>query len=400
MYRIAILSSLLAVALQAQTLDELISHSLQNHKSLLAIERRLSGFEESLALSQKFANPELSLSVGDVQLSDPANRSIEPMQYQSLTFKQKIPYFGKRDASSGLVNSQKEFVSGSLRQARVRLVKEIKLSVYDVWELEQKLNLVDEYLELIQNNVELSGAYGASSGDGWHVEMSDMQLTLTELKIKKRTLINSLKARYARLSYLSSMEVNSVELDFELIQPPAIETYAKNLSNNPSLKIKIASEKVKNSKLKVKELDEFMDPYVSVGYFHRESFEDYVSFSVGSALPIYERESLSAQRAKKEVLEARAQSDDLRDGLKSSLTIEYATLLNSYEVYKILRDESVLELEHAFELSASRIKSGRNALLYTKLLEKRLKLYERTYVAQASYKRAEAKIEALTGEMK
>ena len=390
----------LALSLHAQTLDEILTHSLKNHNSLKTIEQRLKGFDDSLALSRKFANPELSLVVNDIQFDDPTNRSIEPMQFEAVNFKQKIPYFGKRDAASKLINSQKELVLSSLDEAKVELIRSIKVTAYRIFEKEQQLGIVDEYLELLKSNIELSGVYGSSmSGDSWHEEMSNIQLTFIDLKIKRATIKSTRASLYSQLSYLSSMEIKSLELKTEISKPMAFSSYSKNLVNNASFKTKAVDVKTKNMMAKVKELDEVLDPYVKLGYYHRTAFEDYISISVGSALPVYGRESLSTQKARKDVLESQIKQSDFKAKLEALLKTQYIKLQNSYEVYKIINDESILELEHAFELSVTRVKSGKKMLGFTKLLEKKLKLYEKKYKAQASYNIAKTNMEALIGEI-
>ena len=132
MWRIVIVFFLFFTSLSSQTLDEIINSSMQTHNSLKVIQQRLSIVDDSIKLSQKFANPELSLSLSDIQFDDISNRSIEPMQFTSLTYKQKIPYFGKRDAHSSLVKAKKDVVYASLEDAKVSLIKEIKLNAYNL----------------------------------------------------------------------------------------------------------------------------------------------------------------------------------------------------------------------------------------------------------------------------
>ncbi|MBU1657591.1 TolC family protein [bacterium] len=398
MLRIISVCFALAVIVQAQNLNEIISHSLESHNSLRSIEQKISSFNDALELSQNFQNPELSLSIGDIQFKEPLNRSIEPMQYTSLNIKQKIPYFGKRAANASLVNAQKDIVFSSLQEAKVALVKEIKITAYTIWELEQKLLIIDEYIKLAKSNIELSNAYG-SSGESWHVEIASMQLSLLELNIKYSRMNSALKSLYAKLSYLGAKEIKSVQVDADVMQPKSLDTYAKDLLNNKSYAKQFKQVQEKNSLVKVKELDSNIDPFISVGYFYREAFEDYISVSVGAALPLYGSEDLNVQKARKEVLEAELNKTDVYEKLKVNLGEAHAELLSNYEVYLIISQRSIVELEHMIEVAESMLKNGKNLLSYTKLLEKKLSLDEQKFAAQAAYKRAEANIEALKGEI-
>ncbi|MBU0721638.1 TolC family protein [bacterium] len=397
MFRIIWMCLALLGIVQAQNIQEIISHSLENHNSLKSIEQKLSGFDEEMQLSRNFQNPELSLSIGDIQFAQPLNRSIEPMQFTSLTLKQKIPYFGKRDASSSLVRAQKNVVYTSFEAAKTELVKEIRLTAYTIWEYEQKLAIVKESVELIKANVALANMY-SSSGSSRHVESMSMELSLSEMKIKQSRLKSMLPSLYARLSYLAWEEIASLEIEPQADEPKSLQEYLLGLKNNKTYKENLAKTEEKNALVELKVLDSKIDPFVSVAYFNRESFNDYMSVSVGASLPIYSSESLKEQRARKEVLEAGFRSKDVYEKLKSSLHQTYATLLSSYEAYKIIEDESLPELEHMLELAGSMRKNTNNLLLYTGLLEKKLALTEQKISALASYKRSIANIEALLGE--
>lgn len=395
---IVICLSLLAT-LQAQTLERIISHSLETHNSLKAIEMRLSGFDESLSLTQNFQNPTLSLNVGDIQFEDPLNRSVEPMQFTSINVKQKIPYFGKRDASYRLLKSKKDVMLNSLEAVKVLLVKEIKLTAYTIWEYEEKLAIVNEHIELTRKNIELSSVY-SSSGDSSHMEAMTMRLLLSQLKIKREKIKTKLEALYSRISYLSFSEITSLEVDVDVGEPKSLNLYKEKLQNNKTYQTKLAEVDEKNSLVKVKELDSAIDPFISVGYFRREVNPDYMNLSVGASLPIYGSESLNEQLARKEVLESTHNSNDFYEQLRAELKNAHAQLRNKYKTYIIIKNESIPEVEHMFELTTSMLKSGNNLLLYTNILEKRLELYEQKISVMASYKRDLSDIQALLGEIK
>lgn len=388
----------LSHTLFAQTLDEITSSSINNHNSLKAIESRLSGFEELYELSRNFENPTLSLSISDIQMQDPTERSLEPMQATSIYLKQKIPYFGKRDASSSLIMAKKSVLLSSLEVAKSALVKNVKKTAYTIWEYEEKERIVDEHIQLIKKNIELSSVY-SSSGDASHMQAMTMRLSLSQLNIKKDKIKTMLEILYARISYLAFMDVTSVELELKVLEPKSLQTYLEKLQNNKTYQKKLSETKAKSELVKVKELDSMVDPFVSVGYYYREVNPDYVNLSIGASLPLYGSESLKEQKVKKEFLESSILSKDFYQHLNAELSEFYSQLRNTHNTYEIISNESIPEIEHMFELSGSMLKSGKNLLLYTNLLEKRLGLYEQKISAMASYKRALCDIEELTGEI-
>jgi cobalt-zinc-cadmium efflux system outer membrane protein len=149
---------LLSVLLGAETVDTLIERALAKHDSLKVIEQRLGAMDDYLDKSRNFANPEVSLGINDIQFDDPLNRAIEPMQTASLNVKQKFPWFGKRDAQTEKVTAQKTLLFESLEAAQVDLAKRIRLSVYTIVELRERLGVLDTYAKLTRQNIDLNTA--------------------------------------------------------------------------------------------------------------------------------------------------------------------------------------------------------------------------------------------------
>lgn len=399
MLRIISVCFAFTVLVQAQTLEAIIEHSLASHNSLKSIEQKLSALDESLELTQNFANPELLLSVSDIQFNDPASRSIEPMQYESIALKQKIPYFGKRGANASYVNAQKSVVYSSMEMAKTALVREVKLTAYTIWEFEKERAILEESLELNRKNIELGTIYTLSESS-LHMQTMGMKLFHSQLKIKRSRITSILGGLYAKLSYLASMKIDSLEMDVKVTVPKSLERYLELLSQNRAYQYKSAQVGAKSAFAELKEYDSKIDPVVQLGYFHRASFEDYLSFSIGASLPVYGNESLRVQQARKELLEAKFAKSDLYEKLKSDLHNSYAQLINSYEIYKILATESLPQVEHMFDLAGANINNGKNLLSFTSMLEKKLDLQEQKISAIASYKRAQTEIDALVGEIK
>ena len=81
------LFTLLAIGLvHAQSITQLINQSIKNHPSLQSIKYRLSAMDERIEKSQNLSNPDLSVTINDIQFDDPTNRGLEPMQYNAINF--------------------------------------------------------------------------------------------------------------------------------------------------------------------------------------------------------------------------------------------------------------------------------------------------------------------------
>ncbi len=77
----------------------------------------------------------------------------------------------------------------------------------------------------------------------------------------------------------------------------------------------------------------------------------------------------------------------------------YAKLTEAYQIYKIIKNESLPQLEHMFELSQSNIQRGGDLFAYTSLLDQKLALEEELISIKAEYLRTGAKLKSLTGAL-
>ena len=394
-----LVSLLLPVWLLGVPLESLIEHAKNNHTSLKSIEQRVSAIDNDYEVSRNFADPIVSLTMSDIQLDDISNRSIEPMQYTAINLTQKIPYFGKRDALGNKIKAKKEKVTLGIDAMKVKIVREIKITAYSIWEKEQELKITDEYIKLTKQNIELYSAFTSTDSKS-HMSIMSAQMSLSELRIKQSRLNSSIKGLYKKIAYLSEMEVSSVEMDMKVYKPHPLELYTKVQSRNITYKIKEATLNESNLDTKVKELESYIDPVVKVGYFKRESFQDYINIGVAFKVPLYGTQDSMTQKSRKLSLAAQSEIHDLDNLLVAKISAVHAKLEDSYTVHKIIMHESMPQIEHMFELSSSSIKSGDELFIYIDLLEKKLSLDEKNIIVVASYHKNQAILDSLIGEMK
>lgn len=385
-----------ACSLRADTVDALIEKALSHHASLAAIERRIEALDAAADKTRHFADPELSLSVNDIQFDAPADRSIEPMQFSALNVKQKFPWFGKRDAATAQVQARKAVLFSSLEAAQADLARRIRRSVYAVVEYTQRLAVVDDYLTLTRRQIELNTAYTATQ-EGRHMGIMSAELLRAKIAIRREKLTAALSAEQARLAYLVQAPVGDVEADETVRPPEAASAYLAQLEANRGYRVMTANEKAAEAEVEVKARAADVDPVVTLGYYRREAYPDYVSFSVGASLPLYGSQRDDAEAARKARLAAAAETDDYRAKLTGEMQAAYAALVEAYRTYRVLSDESVPLAAHMVELGDAKLRGGSDLFAYFDLLERKLGFDEERITAKADYLRAQAELKALTG---
>lgn len=388
--------ALFCMTLYAQTPDELITRAFEQNPSLKAIEQRLSAVDEDIGIAVLFANPEISFSISDIQLDDVSDRSIEPMQYHAVNFRQKLPYFGERDALKEVAKSHKRVLFNNLLEAKAQLAAAIKKESYTLWELETLYAINGDFEELTRQNIELNQAYTVTTQNR-HMGIMSAELTLSQLKIRKNELSRGIEQAYARLGYLVNGNVEAVKLSLAMGQKESFEALRESLSQNYGLKAKESALVREKKREKVHELSAYPDTMVQAGYFQRNGFKDYLSVQVGFTLPIYGRESLELERSRKETLQRSEELNDRKSMIQSRLQLLYAELTDAYTAYEIIDKESLPQIEHMFDLTNASVQSGGDLFKYIDLLKQKFSLDSQKIKAVARYHKAKADIDALRG---
>jgi len=384
--------------LQSQSIDQLIKQSLHMHPSLQTIKYRLSRMDEQIAISQNFKNPDVSLTINDIHFNDPFSRTLEPMQYQAINVKQSFPWFGKLDAQKNLAVSQKSVILNSYEAAKVQLAFEIRTTAYTMKELQKRINILNRYKAVAQQNIDLYTSYASTENES-HISSMSASLLLSKIKIRQEKYLTILKIQKAKLSYLVQSKVSSISNKLNIKKPKKLSYYLNQANNNPNYKMKLTQKEVADAHTKLKNIMLQPDPYVKVGYFNRQGFEDFASITVGVSMPLYGTEEHTLEAAKKEALAADSASLDYKSSLYSEIEIAYANLTEAYMIYNIITNESLPQLKHMFELTQSNIQNGANLFAYTNLLEQKLSLEEQRITIQSTFLKTEAKLKSLIGEL-
>jgi len=382
--------------LQAQSIDQLIRESLKKHPSLQTIKHRLTAMDEQILKSRKWQNPDLSLSISDIQFNDISNRSLEPMQYESVNVAQKFPWFGKLDARESVVQARKHVLLNSYDAARVALALQIKTTAYTIKELETRIGILRKYIQIEKQNIQLYNDTIATDSMS-HADSVTAELSLSKIEVKLERYISILKSQKEKLAYLVQRKIGKISDPLRIKHPPSLNRFLSAMERNPNYLMRASQDRVAAAKKTLVDLDTMPDPYVKVGYFHRKEYEDYAGITVGFSAPLYGTEALNSEIARKERLATRSALLDFRSQLESEIRAEYVKLKEAYRIYHIIKEKSLPQVSHMLELSADAIKSGADLFTYTNILEQKLFLEEEQAAVTAEYLKTEAKLKALTG---
>ncbi len=398
MLRFAI-TALLAATLSAATLPQLIESARQKHPALAAIKLRIAAADYAIQRSKNFDDPVVSLGINDIRVDDPTNRSLERMQTNSLSFSQKIPWFGKRDAKEAIEEAAKSLLFASYKEAQARLFAKIKESAYRYWETKKLIEVTKATMALTKQNIELFEAYTASGDSGnSHMGIISAELVKSRLKTSLKRLEAKKEEILALLEYLSFKDLENLEVDLPNRELPPLEKVLGNITQSPSLTIEKAKERVEEHMLELKKLQNEPDPILKVGYYNRSSFEDYLSVGLALSLPIYGTQKSKEEEQRANLLSQKQRVLDKKREIEAKVEALFAKAKSRYEVVRIIERESLPQVNHMFDLIRSDIAAGGDLYKFVDLVEQKLKLDAEAISARAQYYMTIAKIEEILGE--
>jgi len=386
-----LISLFLVLILDAQNLDEIISSTLEKSPSLEAINERILANKENISISDSFSNPEVLILTNTID-------SKEPMSQSSITVKQKLPYFGKQEASKNIALAQEDVLENTLEFAKSKLVYLVKVQAYKLWELEGVYKIICDYEDLTKQNLALYESY-TSTSDNQHMGIMSAEMALSDLRIQKSFLLSQISSAYTRLSYLSASKVTELDLLLDVETMEGSNSLKAGLENNLELLVKDKEIEVVEANLQSVDLDNYPDVALVAGYSYRENFDDFASLGVGLSLPVYATEDYKSEEARRLVLAKRALREDTRLSIDANFQMAYAQMKSAYETYHIINDQALPQLDHMFELINSSVSAGADLFKYIDILIQKLELEKRSISAMANYNISLAKIEALRGEI-
>ncbi len=373
------------------SLSELINASLQKSPSLDVINKRIAANEHAIDVADQFDNPEILLTKNTIGASQAMSQTV-------ITLKQKVPYYSKRQKRAEIKKAQKGVLTESLRDAKVKLVEHIKEEAYRIWELREIRSIIDEYIEMTKNNIRLYESY-TSVSDNQHMGIMKAELSLSDLEVQRAELDAKIDAAYARLSYLSALKVTALEINLTIEKRPNLKKLENSLQTNPDIALQNEEIRKQRANVALADVNKYPDINLVAGYAYREKFDNYFNFGVALKLPIYGTEEAKEEEARAILLAKQSQKSDTLLAVNAELRTYYAQMLASYNIYHIINDQALPQVAHMFELSSSSIATGSDLFKYIDVLFEKLNLEKKSIVAITNYKRAQAQIAKLRGDL-
>jgi outer membrane protein TolC len=344
MKKIACLLSFAISSSLAMSLDEIVDNALKNNQDINSIEKSIEIANENIVLAKQWKNPILTIGANDIHFDEPLSRDKEPMQAQYIGISQIIPIGKKIEIKEIIAKKDKEIISLSLEDKKLKLKSKIYEFSYNILILEKKLKLLTSYEKNIKKIEKLSASlygYGKSNQN----EILSAKIAYSKIQIKKQNLKNMIKNLYLNLEQITYSKINLIKAPIDI----------KELVLNMDIKIhpKIKMQKIQSSKFlniaRLEKENEKSDIKVNIAYFNRDSkYKDYANISVNIPLSIYKTEKVKALKAKLKANEISTKLEDLENDFKTKVLVLQNNINNAYSNY-ILIQKTILPLKRKMQ---------------------------------------------------
>jgi len=343
----------------AQSLDSLLELVETKNYILKAKEVKIKSNLVDEQLSSTWSNPVIGIGVSDINLDEPTARDIEAMQTQFITYSQVIPTNGKLELSNEIRKYDTQISELAYTDFKQKLQSEVILYGYNIYYNNEKLTVLEKYLKNLEHQKKLMNLL-YENGKLDQSSLVTQDIKIYKLNLQKQKILYSISKMKKNLENIVYTKIDTITLG-DLFANFTIDIH-NILENHPLILMEKEKIKQQSQKIALENSKKISDVKLTVGYYQRERFDDYVSLNVSIPLSIQGREKLEIKKSK---IEKNIIEDKLR-GLQQQIKSTIEDLQENIKLSKqnfILIDETMiplndtLEQSHKMHLSANTMQS-------------------------------------------
>ncbi|XOB62403.1 TolC family protein [Campylobacterota bacterium DY0563] len=354
-----LLTALLPLFVNAQSVDSIVTSALEKNSSLKALESSINITKEQITLSTKWDNPVINIGATDIQFNDYRARNKEPMQSQFIGLTQAIPMGDKLQLAKEVATNDYTISKYNLENKKLELKSNIYEYAYKIKLLEERISLYKQFklnVEKLESLLKDFYKYGKAK----QKDILSVQILYNELNLKQQQLQTFLNTSYLKLEELTYKNISTIDINTD-IKPIVL---SKDISSHPKI---LSFEQTQNKFTNISKLEEekkIPDIKMNVTYFERsQEYEDYMNVSLSFPLPVYGKESIKATKAKFQSQQVKNQLDDLKNRFYVSINTLQKNINDSIDTFKIIEKNIIPKYDELQEL----LESNNSFLLKTNL---------------------------------
>ncbi|MCS6806535.1 MAG: TolC family protein [Acidobacteriota bacterium] len=385
------------------TLDELVQEALERHPAIQAARRLVDAKRAMIAPAQTLPEPTITFQTMG-ELLPPVLQSGDPASARAVSIEQDIPFPGKLELKGRMASMEAEAEWWNYEQTRRAIIADVKLAYYDLYHIEESINVVEKNKELLQKFLQIADArYRVGQGNQQdllkaQVEISKLIDRLTVLKQQHditEARLNTLLYRPPGSHMAVTTHAHKAELRYTLE-----ELYQLACRNFPELKAQEREIDRQHYAVQLARKQFYPDFSVGFTYFNRAATPEMYGLSVKAKIPLYfwRRQRPELDSAASTLAGAQKQRDNLLSLLYFRVKDAYLAATTSERLMQLYGHAVIPQATLSLESAVANYQVGKVDFLtliddLTTLLDYELKYHE----ALVEYQKALARLEVFVG---
>ena len=394
------------------SLQEALKQALSGNPGLQELRARA---EAAAAMpSQAGALPDPELSFGALNIpSNTFNLRQDDMTMMAVGLSQQIPFPGKLSLLEQAAALESEAVAQSVEDARIRLVRDVKLGWWGIYYFDRALAVVKEAQTAFQELVSVALAqYRAGGGSQQDVLIA--QLEGAKLKDRGLEITSMRHGEAARLNALLNRPSNTaitLPETAEIVAPKRQEDavlFERAGQTQPRIIQKRKAIDAAKARLEFADKDYWPDLNIGAGYAFRQNApdgrarSDFAEFRLSVNLPIYagQKQAKAVDQRNRELLKEHFALEDELLRLQADITEALAGYQHARERVELFHNDILPQAKQTVQSLLSGYRTGQTDLNTLLRAETATFDYEIQYwAALAQGQQALAKLAAAIGEV-
>jgi len=367
------------------TLDLAIKHALAGNPGLVEIKARAEAMAAIPPQAGSLPDPTVNFDMLNVPTRSFDLRQ-EDMTMMGMGVSQAIPFPGKLALREKIAEQEALAAADSVDEARLRLVREVKQSWWQLFYYERALNLLDETEHVFQQLIDITQAK-YTVGKGTQQDVLLTQLELSKLKDEKLNLISMRHALSARFNaLLDRVPEKSVQIpaEAEFKLPVIVESTLQDkvLQSRPLFSQHRKMLDAALAKVDLAKQDFYPDFTIGAGYAFRQNTptgqlrSDLASVQLSMNVPIYadRKQAKAVDQRQSELLQEQYALQDEHHKIRAEIAAKAAEYQHAKEKLLLLEHEIIPQAQQTVNsLLAGYQVSQTN---FTDLLRTQLSLFQ------------------------
>ena len=331
------------------TLEESINLALLGNPGLAEMQARAQAIAEIPSQVGTLPDPILSFNILNLPTDTFDTSQVGMTQAPQFGLSQAIPFPGKLGLRKQAAEYEAEAASNDIDEIRLNLVRNVKTIWWNIFNLDQSLNIILQNQKLLRQFVEIAQTK-YSVGQGLQQDVLLAQLELSKLLDLELRLMGARRAEEARLNALMNISpdhtVHLPQQVDELMLPLAGEQHLFSLADQSRPLLARQGNRIQAASTRVELAKKDFYPDFNIGALYGfrsgneingDSRADFASIRFSMTLPIFTdtKQSKAVNQRASELMEQNYRLQDLRLAIQANITGTMAD-------YRRARDQSEL----------------------------------------------------------